>query len=103
MNVSAYKGNAKVWWKFAYNCIVETEIKRKKDNWSWLRIQEHRERCRQYADAHKSKLMTKKPAAAVVQTCEKFEEKLDLFNLLLIRQRVELEVRFMFCGKVVHP
>lgn len=33
-----------------------------------------------------------KPTAAILQGCEKFEEKIDLFNLLLIRKRVELEV-----------
>lgn len=33
-----------------------------------------------------------------MQGCEKYEEKLDLFNLLLIRQRVELEVEK--CGKL---
>lgn len=46
----AIKGNAKVWWKFAFNCIVETEIKRRKKNWSWQHIQYHRTQCRNYAE-----------------------------------------------------
>lgn len=46
----AYRGNSKIWWHFAYKCIVETEIKRKKDNWSWLHMQQHRDFTKCYAE-----------------------------------------------------
>lgn len=40
----------------------------------------------------KTKLTVKKPNAETLQTIDTCEKKLDLFNLLLIRQRVDLEV-----------
>lgn len=88
----AYKGNAKIWWKFAYQCIMETEVKRKKNNWSWNHMLEHRIHCRKYADAYRLKLISKKISADVQKCCDYGEERLDLFNLILIRQRVDLEV-----------
>lgn len=88
----AYTGNAKLWWKFAYNCIVDTEVKRKMENWSWTHIREHRKTCREYKELYRTKLMSKKPSALMLQNCEIFENKLDLFNLLLIRQCVDVEV-----------
>lgn len=91
---SAYKGNAKIWWKFAIQSILETEVKRRKNNWSWDHMLNHRNLCRSYSDSYRSKLVSKKVSNDLQKTCDFHEESLDLFNLLLIRQRVELEVRF---------
>lgn len=102
---SAYKGNAKIWWKFAIQSILETEVKRRKNNWSWDHMLNHRNLCRSYSDSYRSKLVSKKVSNELQKTCDFHEESLDLFNLLLIRQRVELEVRFhhfvisSFCPK----
>lgn len=71
---------------------METEVKRKKDNWSWENMCAHRERCRAYAEAYRLKLTSKKLAADVQKRCDDGEYQLDLFNLILIRQRVDLEV-----------
>lgn len=48
--------------------------------------------CRTYAEAHKERCASKKPSATVEATCALAEQKLDLFNLILIRKRVQLEV-----------
>lgn len=90
--VAAYKGNAKVWWKFAYQSILETEIKRRKQNWSWQHMLEHRNLCRSYAEAYRTKLTCRKVTNEIQQKVDLHEERLDLFNLLLIRNRVDLEV-----------
>lgn len=39
--------------------------------------------------------MTKKPTVVILENCENYENKLDLFNLLLIRQRVDREVELL--------
>lgn len=91
-NSTAYKGNAKIWWKFAYDCVMETEIKRRKRDWSWENMHNHRNMCRAYADAYRTKLTAKKLPNDVQQCIDRTEEALDLFNLVLIRKRVNFEV-----------
>lgn len=92
ISIIAYKGNAKVWWQFAYKAILETEIKRRKQNWSWLHMLEHRNLCRTYAETYRAKLTCRKVTAEIQKNVDTHEERLDLFNLLLIRNRVDLEV-----------
>lgn len=53
---------------------------------------EHRNACRAYAEAYRTKLISKKLPADVKNAVDHYEEKLDLFNLLLIRNRIDLEV-----------
>lgn len=89
-----YHGNYKEWWKFAYNCVVENEVKRKRQNWNWDHICEHRGMCRKYATAYQNKLLSannkiSKDLQCLLDDCEK---KLDLFNLVVIRQKIEMEV-----------
>lgn len=55
-----YKNHSKEWWHFAFKCIVETEIKRKQQNWDWLYMASHRRRCREYGTLYQQKLQTKK-------------------------------------------
>lgn len=52
----------------------------------------HRNRCRKYAEAYRLKLTSKKVSADVEKSCAEGEEHLNLFNLFLIRQRVDLDV-----------
>lgn len=88
-----------MWWQFAMKAIIETEIKRRKKNWSWDHMLEHRNLCRSYAEAYRSKLTSKKVSNEIQQSVDFHEERLNLFNLLLIRNRVELEVSVLFCGQ----
>lgn len=53
---------------------------------------EHRTRSREYAEAYRTKLTSKKISNETQQCIDTNEEKLDLFNLILIRNRVDLEV-----------
>lgn len=52
----------------------------------------HRNMCRLYAEAYRTRLISKKVPIDVQQCIDQYEECLDLFNLILIRNRVDLEV-----------
>lgn len=71
---------------------METEIKRRKREWSWENMLSHRSMCRLYADAYRTKLTSKKLSNDIQQCIDRHEECLDLFNLVLIRKRVNFEV-----------
>lgn len=90
-----YRGNYKVWWKFAFDSVLH-DIRRRKKNWSWDHMLEHRNLCKSYADVYKTKMTVKKVSSELIATCDFYEEKLDLFSLVVIRQRIELEVSFIF-------
>lgn len=53
---------------------------------------EHRNLCRTYGEAYRSKLTSKKISNDLQQSIDFHEERLDLFNLLLIRNQVDLEL-----------
>lgn len=53
----------------------------------------HRQLCKDYASAYQSKLINKGKISPEQQALvEKAEKHLDLLNLVVIRQRIELEV-----------
>lgn len=87
-----YRGNAKLWWKFAIDSVLEEQVRKKVRSWTWEHIKQHRSLCKAYAEAHKERCISKKPSATVEASCLIAEQKLDLFNLILIRKRVQLEV-----------
>lgn len=87
-----YKGHFKEWWHFAFRCILETDILRRKTNWSWENMKETRRLCKLYAELYKQKLTTKKPSQQLLDDVEDCEKKLNIQNLVIIRQKVELEV-----------
>lgn len=71
---------------------METEIKRRKRDWSWDNMKGHVNMCRLYADAYRTKLTAKKIPNDIQQCLDHHEERLDLFNLVLIRKRVNFEI-----------
>lgn len=48
--------------------------------------------CRAYANAYQTKLTTKKVAQEIEELLTECERKLDIFNLVIIRQQIEMEV-----------
>ncbi|XP_066591225.1 intermembrane lipid transfer protein Vps13 isoform X2 [Prorops nasuta] len=91
-NVSSYRGNYKQWWKFAYTCVLEGTVKRCQRNWDWKHMKAHRDMCRSYAEVYQTRLTTKKVAQEIEERITEFEKKLDIFNLVVIRQQIEMEV-----------
>ncbi|KAG5677846.1 hypothetical protein PVAND_007566 [Polypedilum vanderplanki] len=87
-----YRGHYKEWWHFAFRCILETDIRRRKLNWSWENMKETRRLCKLYMELYKQKLTTKKPTQQLLDQVEECEQKLNIQNLVIIRQRVELEI-----------
>jgi vacuolar protein sorting-associated protein 13A/C len=79
-------------WKFAYTCIVEETVRRCQRNWDWNHMKQHRDTCRSYAKSYHTKLTNKKIAQDIVDHLTECEKILDIFNLVIIRQQIELEV-----------
>ncbi|XP_067630378.1 intermembrane lipid transfer protein Vps13 [Eurosta solidaginis] len=87
-----YKKHYREWWHFAIKSILEEDIRKRNKEWTWDHIKEHRGLCNTYAESFKEKELSKKPPASLVETCTLLEQKLDLFNLVLIRKRVQIEI-----------
>uniref|UniRef100_A0A224XG50 Putative vacuolar protein n=1 Tax=Panstrongylus lignarius TaxID=156445 RepID=A0A224XG50_9HEMI len=90
--VSSYKNHYKEWWHFAYTCIVEEDVRRRKRNWDWIHMMAHRNLLKSYRNEYKKKLSTTKPSQEALNKCAKLEQELDALNIVLVRQQVELEV-----------
>lgn len=88
------KGNAKRWWFFAYNSILEP-IRKRRLEWTWDHMADVRHMCRKYEVALKAKRITKKPSPENLAICEEMETKLDLFNLIRIQNMVDIIVSKM--------
>ncbi|XP_017078120.1 vacuolar protein sorting-associated protein 13 [Drosophila eugracilis] len=88
----SYKGHAKEWWHFAITSILEEEVRKPRLSWTWEHMKKHRECCNTYAQKYKEQCLNKKPPAVLIETCRLLEKELDIFNLLLIRQRVNIEI-----------
>ncbi|XP_012058655.1 PREDICTED: vacuolar protein sorting-associated protein 13C [Atta cephalotes] len=91
-NLKLYRGHYKEWWRFAYTCILEETVRRCHRNWNWDHMKLHRDTCRAYAKVYQIKLTTKKLAKEIEERLTNYERKLDIFNLVIIRQQIEMEV-----------
>ncbi|XP_032413243.1 vacuolar protein sorting-associated protein 13C isoform X9 [Xiphophorus hellerii] len=85
--------NAKVWWRYTFNSIMEVHIRRLSHMWSWSKIQQHRESLKVYKAAYKSKLLCQnKPGPDTEKQIQDLEKTLDVFNITLARQQAQMEV-----------
>uniref|UniRef100_A0A3B3ZUH9 Uncharacterized protein n=1 Tax=Periophthalmus magnuspinnatus TaxID=409849 RepID=A0A3B3ZUH9_9GOBI len=85
--------NAAVWWKYAFNSIMEVHVRRCSKMWSWYSIKQHRETLKAYRNAYKTKLLnTSKTSQEIEQNIQDLEKVLDVFNITLIRQQAKMEV-----------
>lgn len=90
-NLDVYKGHAKEWWQFAFKCVLE-QVRQYRRNWDWNHIRRHRQMCKEYGKMYKTKLQSKKLPANFQTRLTELEKELDAFNIIIIRQSVELEV-----------
>ncbi|CAF1542330.1 unnamed protein product [Adineta steineri] len=79
-------------WKFAYEAIVNEEIRPRFDCYKWENIKAHLKRCREYRTLHYQKLIGKLTQEQKTRA-EELEKKLDVFNLTYIRRSAEIEAR----------
>ncbi|EYC10703.1 hypothetical protein Y032_0054g2508 [Ancylostoma ceylanicum] len=91
-NLNEFKGHYKEWWHFAYKAILEEKVRRRRNNWSWPRMQAHRKLVREYRDAWLKVMTEKNPGAAVQDIIKKGEEQLDVFNVNVARQQAEMDI-----------
>ncbi|XP_076183155.1 vacuolar protein sorting 13C isoform X2 [Ptiloglossa arizonensis] len=91
-NLTSYRGHYKEWWHFAYICVLEETVRRNHRNWDWNHMKQHRDFCRKYASIYQTKLTSKKVSQEIEDCLTDCEKKLDIFNLVIIRQQIEMEV-----------
>ncbi|EMP30416.1 Vacuolar protein sorting-associated protein 13A [Chelonia mydas] len=84
--------NAKKWWKYIINGILEVNVQPKLNMWSWEHIRHHRKQVKNYKEMYKMKITSKNPSEEIVKLLEEFEKSLDIFNITLARQQAEVEV-----------
>ncbi|XP_043267936.1 vacuolar protein sorting-associated protein 13 isoform X2 [Venturia canescens] len=90
--LTSYRGHYKEWWRFAYICVLEETVRRCRRNWDWNHMKCHRDTCREYAKTYQTKLTAKKAMPETEEKLTECERKLDIFNLVRIRQQIEMEV-----------
>ncbi|NXX88954.1 VP13C protein, partial [Centropus bengalensis] len=83
--------NARQWWNFATNSVLEVHIKRHTRMWSWSNIKQHRQLLRSYKNTYKSKLTQSKLSEETQRQIQDLERKLDVFNIVLARQQAQVE------------
>lgn len=99
--ISSYKNYAKIWWLFAYQCILEVNVRRRRRNWRWTHMKQHREWVRRYIRLYKTKLTLKKEDPKLNKSLEDMEEFLDVFNITLARRQAEVQVRRLMVPQVL--
>jgi hypothetical protein len=52
----------------------------------------HRDLCKRYEQAYKEKLEAVKPTDELLKIVAKLEKALDVFNIIVLRQRAEVKV-----------
>ncbi|XP_030269125.1 vacuolar protein sorting-associated protein 13C [Sparus aurata] len=87
------QSSARLWWKYAFNSIMEVHIRRFSHMWSWSNIRQHRENLKAYRTAYKTKLLSQnKPNQDTERHVQELEKVLDVFNITLARQQAQMEV-----------
>ncbi|XP_031336343.1 vacuolar protein sorting-associated protein 13 isoform X2 [Photinus pyralis] len=89
--LTSYKSHYKEWWLFAYNAVLD-DVRRRRRNWSWEHMKAHRLMCENYAKLYQQKLTQKKLSSEAQVHLQKYEEELDIFNIVVTRQKIEVEV-----------
>ncbi|XP_060243155.1 intermembrane lipid transfer protein VPS13A isoform X1 [Meriones unguiculatus] len=85
--------HAKEWWAYAIKSILEVNVCPRLRMWSWNHIRAHRQKMKQYREFYKRKLTSKKPSPEILMSLEELERTLDVFNITIVRQQAEVEVK----------
>ncbi|XP_063105632.1 intermembrane lipid transfer protein VPS13A isoform X3 [Cavia porcellus] len=85
--------HAKEWWNYAIRGVLEVNVGPKLRMWSWKHINAHRQKMKQYKELYKKKLTSKKPSGEILMSLEELEKTLDVFNITIVRQQAEVEVK----------
>ncbi|XP_065103684.1 intermembrane lipid transfer protein VPS13A isoform X1 [Paramisgurnus dabryanus] len=83
--------NARQWWRYVITGVLEVNVKPSLHMWSWRHIRRHRQHVKKYRELYKNKIISKKPADALLKELEENEKTLDIFNITMARQQAEME------------
>lgn len=92
-------GNSSKWWRYAYHCVMEDTVQRRRQMWSWKHIKQHRLAMKRYRDVYVKKLNSKKTPADIQRILDDNEKYLDVFCITLMRQQAEVEAAKMGARK----
>ncbi|XP_060115875.1 intermembrane lipid transfer protein VPS13C isoform X1 [Heteronotia binoei] len=84
--------NARKWWNYAINSILEVHIRKSSRMWSWSNIWQHRQLLKSYKNVYKNKLTQAKVSEETQKQLQDLEKNLDVFNIVLARQQAQVEV-----------
>ncbi|XP_041917347.1 vacuolar protein sorting-associated protein 13C isoform X2 [Alosa sapidissima] len=84
--------NARQWWQYGIQSILEVHIRRLKEMWSWPHIRQHRQHLRAYRVIYKSHLIQGKTKGDRDTQIKELEKVLDVFNITMARQQAHMEV-----------
>lgn len=76
---------------------IQDQLGRRRFRVDWDSVVRHRVLCRTYFSAYRKKLTDQKVTPEEQQVLDDCEERLDIFNIRLVRQQAEAEV----CGHSV--
>ncbi|CAF1265249.1 unnamed protein product [Rotaria sordida] len=79
-------------WKFAYEAIINEDVRPRFDCYKWENIKLHLDRCKEYRILHSQELLGKSTVEQK-QRAQELEKKLDVFNLTYIRRSAEIEAK----------
>uniref|UniRef100_A0A670YV26 Vacuolar protein sorting 13 homolog A n=1 Tax=Pseudonaja textilis TaxID=8673 RepID=A0A670YV26_PSETE len=83
--------NARKWWRYVTQGILEVNIQPRLQMWSWEHIRYHRNQVKSYKELYKIKITSKKATQETLFMLEDLEKTLDIFNITLARQQAEFE------------
>ncbi|XP_023807842.1 vacuolar protein sorting-associated protein 13C isoform X3 [Oryzias latipes] len=85
--------NARIWWKYSINSIMEVHIRHLSHMWAWSNILSHRRNLKAYKTVYKNKILAQsKTGPDTERQIQDLEKVLDVFNITLARQQAQMEV-----------
>lgn len=95
---------AKAWWHFARDCVLEMKVRHRHRMFSWNHINHHRSVMKRYREAYTKMLSNPNRVSPNVQNdIEECEAFLDVFSIILMRREAEIEIARSGARKIKRP
>uniref|UniRef100_A0A669Q3C3 Vacuolar protein sorting 13 homolog A n=1 Tax=Phasianus colchicus TaxID=9054 RepID=A0A669Q3C3_PHACC len=76
--------NAKIWWKYVIYGILEVNVQRKLQMWSWEHIRHHRNQVKNYKELYRTKIISKKPNEEILKSLEVSHFLIYMLKILIL-------------------
>jgi len=86
------KESRKLWWEYAFTCILEEDVRRRFRMWSWSHIKQHRDLCRKYKEKYKERLKKMTSSKTSLADINDMEMKLNVVSIVIFRQMALNEI-----------